>query len=109
MSGTCAEQAIVDVTLVTAHNAQLILADNQHLTVNGQAADFSPTRLGGAYRFTVPRSPNGGEYTIVYTDERGQQTRVDVPTPQRDLTLTSPPAPGYRAESLRTLFGKDAV
>lgn len=101
---TPAEQAIVDVTLVTAHNAQLILADNQHLTVNGQAADFSPTRLGGAYRFTVPRSPNGGEYTIVYTDERGQQTRVDVPTPQRDLTLTSPvahtqipiPAPGQQ-------------
>ena len=99
---TPAAQVIVDVTLSTAQNAQLILADNQHLTVNGQAADFSPIRLGGAYRFTVPRSPNGGEYTIVYTDERGQQTSVVVPAPQRDLTLTAPvahtqipiPAPG---------------
>lgn len=101
---TPAAQAIVDVTLVTAHNAQLILADHQHLTVNGQAADQTLIRLGGAYRFTVPRSPSGGEYTIVYTDERGQQTNVVVPAPQRDLTLTAPaahtrlpiPAPGER-------------
>jgi hypothetical protein len=26
-----------------------------------------------------------------------------------DRGSASPPAPGYRAESLRTLFGKDAV
>jgi hypothetical protein len=99
---TPAEQAVVDVTLETAQNARLILADNQHLTINGQAATLAPTYLGGAYRFTVPRSPSGGEYTIVYTDERGQQTSVVVPAPQRDLTLTAPaahtrlpiPAPG---------------
>jgi hypothetical protein len=72
---TSASQVIVDVTLETAQNAQLILADNQHLTINGQAANISPVRLGGAYRFTVPRSPSGGEYTIVYTDERGQQNQ----------------------------------
>jgi hypothetical protein len=99
---TPAAQTIVDVTLVTAHNAQLVLADHQRLTVNGQAADQTLIRLGGAYRFTVPRSPNGGEYTVVYTDERGQNTQVVVPAPQRDLTLTAPaaltqlriPAPG---------------
>jgi hypothetical protein len=99
---TSASQVIVDVTLETAQNAQLILADNQRVTVNGQAADPALIHLGGAYRFTVPRSPSGGEYTIVYTDERGQQTSVVVPAPQRDLTLTAPaaharlpiPAPG---------------
>lgn len=89
---TPAAQVIVDVTMSDAHNARLILSGNQHLTVNGQEADFSLIRLGGAYRFTVPRQPDGGEYTIVYTDERGQQTSVVVPAPQRNLTLTAPAA-----------------
>jgi hypothetical protein len=62
----------------------------------------------------VPRQPSGGKYSIVYTDERGQQTSLVVPAPQRDLTLTAPaartqlpiPAPGekltlsYRAPEL---------
>ncbi|MGZ6363984.1 MAG: hypothetical protein ACXWP0_20105, partial [Ktedonobacterales bacterium] len=65
------------------------------LTVNDRNEDSSP--LGGilghsASRFTVPRAPAGGKYTIVYTDERGQQTSVVVPAPQRDLTITSPAA-----------------
>jgi hypothetical protein len=90
---TSAAQVIDDVTVSTAQNAQLILTDNQRLTVNGQAADPPPLiHLGGAYRFTVPRPPSSGQYTIVYTDERGQQTRVVVPAPQRDLTAISPVA-----------------
>jgi hypothetical protein len=100
---TSATHVAVDVTMSTAQNARLILTDDQRLTVNGQAADPSPlVRLGGAYHFTVPRAPIGSEYTIVYTDERGQLTSVVVPTPQHDLTITSPaahaqvpiPAPG---------------
>jgi hypothetical protein len=100
---TSATHVAVDVMMSTAQNARLILTDDQRLTVNGQAADPSPlVRLGGAYHFTVPRAPTGSEYTIVYTDERGRQTGVVVPTPQHDLTITSPaahaqvpiPAPG---------------
>ncbi|HEX8033765.1 MAG TPA: hypothetical protein VF510_07955 [Ktedonobacterales bacterium] len=87
-------QVIVDVTLSTAPGNQIQLADNQHLTVNGQTVDASssvPLDCCG-YRFTVPRPPAGGKYTAVYTDERGQQTTVVVPAPQRDLTITSPTA-----------------
>jgi hypothetical protein len=90
---TPAPQATVDVTVVTAHNARLILTDQQRLTVNGQAADPSPfVQLGGVYQFTVPRPSNSANYTIVYTDERGQDSHVIVPAPQRDLTLTAPTA-----------------
>jgi hypothetical protein len=93
----------VDVTVSSDPNTRVALAGNQRLTVNGQAADPSPLiGLGGSYHFTVSRSSAGGEYTIVYTDERGQQTSVVVPAPQHDLTITSPaahaqipiPAPG---------------
>jgi hypothetical protein len=100
---TPAAEVIVDVVVSSDPNTRVALSGNQRLTVNGRAPDFSPlVGVGGAYRFTVPRSSTGGEYTIVYTDERGQQTSVVVPAPQHDLTITAPaahaqvpiPAPG---------------
>jgi hypothetical protein len=100
---TPAAEVIVDVVVSSDLNTRVALADNQRLTVNGRAPDTPPLiRLGASYRFTVPRSSTGGEYTIVYTDERGQQTSVVVPAPQRDLAITAPtahaqvpiPAPG---------------
>ncbi|HEY7093696.1 MAG TPA: hypothetical protein VH393_10975 [Ktedonobacterales bacterium] len=90
---TPAAEVIVDVVVSSDPNTRVALADNQRLTVNGRAPDSPPLiRLGASYRFTVPRSSTGGEYTFVYTDERGQQTSVVVPTPQHDLTITSPAA-----------------
>lgn len=86
-------QVIVDVTMSTAPGNRVQLDDNQHLTVNDKTVDASAVSLGCcAYRFTVPRPPAGGKYTVVYTDERGQQTSVVVPAPQRDLMITSPAA-----------------
>lgn len=44
------------------------------------------------YTYKVPRVHTGGQYTITYTDERGQQTSVTFPAPERELALTSPAA-----------------
>ncbi|HEX8033761.1 MAG TPA: hypothetical protein VF510_07935 [Ktedonobacterales bacterium] len=92
---TPSAQVIVDAVLRSSSGNPVELTGKQHLTVNGRNEDSSP--LGGilghsASRFTVPRASAGGEYTVVYTDERGQQTSVVVPAPQRDLTITSPTA-----------------
>jgi hypothetical protein len=72
------------------------LNDNQHLTVNGQDQDRrGPPGIklsSGSYQFTVPRPPDGGSYTISYTDKQGQQTSVVVPAPLRAFAITSPAA-----------------
>lgn len=86
--------AIVDVTIGPNANTRLQLTGKQHLSVNGRDEDPSfPVSLACCvYRFTVPRPPAGGQYTIIYTDERGQQTTAVVPAPQPDLSITEPSA-----------------
>lgn len=88
-------EVIVDATLRSPAGNPVNLTGKQHLTINSR--DEDPAPLGGvlgqgAYRFTVPRPPAGGAFTVVYTDERGKQTSVVVPAPQRDLTITAPAA-----------------
>jgi hypothetical protein len=73
------------------NNHQVQLTQGQHLTVNGVAVDTAnPPKLFEDYTLTVPRAPLGGNYTLDYTDERGQQTTVVIPAAQRDLAITSP-------------------
>ena len=75
------------------NNHQVQLTQGQHLSVNGVAVDTSkPPKLFEDYTLTVPRAPLGGNYTLDYTDERGQQTTVALPAAQRDLAITSPAA-----------------
>jgi hypothetical protein len=88
-------QVIVEVTVLSAAGPGEVivaLADNQRLTINGHSKDPSPLLNCCLYRFTVPRPAAGENYTIVYTDERGQQTSVVAPAPQHDLTITAPAA-----------------
>lgn len=87
-------QVIIDVTVLDKSSNHVDLNDHQHLTVNGHDQDRrGPPGINlssGSYRFTVPRPPDGGSYTISYTDEQGQQTSVAVPAPQRAFAITSP-------------------
>jgi hypothetical protein len=86
---------IVEVTVLSAAGPGEVivaLADNQRLTINGHSKDPSPLLNCCLYRFTVPRPAAGENYTIVYTDERGQQTSVVAPAPQHELTITAPAA-----------------
>jgi hypothetical protein len=87
-------RVIIDVNVLAhdgGHWYTVALANHQHLTVNGQSAD-ADSPLQFTAQFTVPRPQAGGEYTIVYTDEHGQQTTAVVPAPQHALTITMPAA-----------------
>lgn len=83
----------IEVRLSDTSGNQVVLAKDQTLRINGVALDTShPPKLYDAYTMTVPRAPLGGNYTVVYTDERGQQTTVVIPAAQHDLAITSPAA-----------------
>ena len=77
----------------TDNNHQVQLTKDQHLTVNGVAVDTAnPPKLFEDYTLTVPRAPLGGKYSVVYTNEQGQQTTVALPAAQHDLAITAPAA-----------------
>lgn len=87
-------RVIIDVNVLAndgGHWYTVTLTNHQHLTVNGHAAD-ADSSLQFTDQFTVPRPQARGAYTIVYTDEQGQQTTVVIPAPQRALTITMPAA-----------------
>jgi len=91
-------QVVINVTLFEKDRPSnyINLNDNQHLTVNGHDQDRRDSPLihlsSGSYQFTIPRPPDGGSYTISYTDEHGQQTSVVAPAPQRAFAITLPAA-----------------
>jgi hypothetical protein len=78
------------VGIYDAHHARVQFANSHHLTVNGLGPDLK--FLAGSDTFTVPRPHANGRYTIIYTDEHGQQTSFIVLAPARDLAITSPAA-----------------
>lgn len=71
------------------------LSGHQALSVNGMVFPFLGDPKAASYSSTVqvPHQSPGGEYTFVYTDERGQQTRFSLPAPNAALVVTAP-APG---------------
>lgn len=89
-----ADQVTIEVRFSTGPNNWVQLANNQHLTINGRGPVSSPTPplVCCRYTYKVPRVHTGEQYTIIYTDERRQQTSVTIPAPERELALTSPAA-----------------
>lgn len=97
----------VRVTVNVASNkspgAYVIFSGGQSLTVNGVRLSESNSRVA-----TIPRQPPGGHYTLVYTDEHGTHTRVDIPAPQATFAVIEPasgaqvPLPGREASVIPT-------
>lgn len=88
-------QVYVTVTLVSNESPHAIahFSGGQYLMVNGVRLSENSSSHGVSHVAVIPRQPPGGRYTMVYTDEHGTHTSVDIPAPQADLAVIEP-APG---------------
>lgn len=98
---------LVDVRLYEGANGMVAFAPGgARLTCNG--SDVKPDYQ--TFQRKCPRSPQGGVYTFIYTDEHGVVTTATIPVPRGRLALLSPRAgatvliPGSRPVSTATPY-----